>query len=412
MEQLWYYRQSGNLIGPIPFSVLQGRAASGELKPEDEVRSGHGNWQKASTLRDLADHFREGGSLKTDRSDSSSLFADLLENAPGYEPEAADESESPSLEDDSHKERLFFCRMTTGEEGPLTLDEMQQRVAAGHIKKTDRYREQDSLSWIPCSELLELDFSMVASPPTTSEVSAKIDESEETSFPDSDTDLDPLFDDDDHADDEPHPQSESIDSPSIQKASSPSPSLVAPSPPSAQTATATVAPPPSKPNKQKGSSAGFQNPFRGMNVNFRVLGGLAVCVAAFAAAIVLFPSGNSGVHGKITIDGQPVPVGSVSITPQAGTEAKPLSIPIIEGAFSAKHADSLPEGKYDLAIIVGNPLGMDEPKMKDSPLSRLNGARYKTAIDTTSLEGGVIELELSSSQAILPKGKETGNAKN
>ncbi len=138
-----------------------------------------------------------------------------------------------------------------------------------------------------------------------------------------------------------------------------------------------------------------------------VLAGLAV-VAVVVVAGLMWPKGSGAIHGQVSIDGTPLPVGIVSITPRSGTKGPSLSIPVVDGRFETNTDVKLVEGAYNVSVTVGNPLGMPVPQLKGTPLDALNGSRFQTQVDTRLLKTLSIDLRFKATEVVVPKKKRRG----
>lgn len=132
-----------------------------------------------------------------------------------------------------------------------------------------------------------------------------------------------------------------------------------------------------------------------------IIGIAAVALGAF----FLWPTADKTIRGEVTVDGAPVPIGTISIVPLEGTAAKPLSLPIIDGSFRAKNNAPLIDGAYSISVVVGNELGSDVPQIAGSPLAKLNGSRFRTEFKTTDANDSGIVLRFTSKDAIALDGK-------
>ena len=106
------------------------------------------------------------------------------------------------------------------------------------------------------------------------------------------------------------------------------------------------------------------------------------------------------VSGTVTLEGTPVPKGSIQLTPAEGTKGPVTSAEIIEGKFSIEQANGPTAGKYKVSIS-GRPtatIKSDEmpggtPKLVPEPVP----TKYNTAstLETDVPAGGSSTLEFA-----------------
>ena len=91
-----------------------------------------------------------------------------------------------------------------------------------------------------------------------------------------------------------------------------------------------------------------------------IYGGIGIVVIALVYFLVRRTE-EPTVSGRVTVDSLPIPVGSISFTPNVGTKGRPLSIPILDGKFVAARDDVLGSGPHKVVVVIGNPLGGPPP---------------------------------------------------
>ena len=171
MSVLWYYRREGVLVGPLRFDALLPLVRSGVIRPNDEVRHGHGDWQTTLDVEELRECLKGSVAVSGDAEQSASpngedasLFSSILQSAPrvegNYSPlDRVGAWDNGTVRDGNEPpEPRYFLRIDRDELGPLSLDLLQQRVNEGRLSKLDRCRAENSLCWIPVREIAELAF--------------------------------------------------------------------------------------------------------------------------------------------------------------------------------------------------------------------------------------------------------------
>lgn len=390
MSELWYYRKSGQLFGPMTHDALSEAAGRGELGRDDEVRSGHGAWQPAGALFEVAGHVEESPVAR--RADP---FAEILGEAPEVE---FDSSASPALA----AEPVYFCRLAGKQEGPFRIEELQDLIDTGRLQKYDRCLAAGTRFWLPCSELTELDFSQ-----TPLQDDALGEEEDDAEF-DDDQQSQPLGEETDRnldADDD-NGVGDEIGNGRTDSEPAANRSTAAPQSVPAMSPAAPVPAPPRKPampspvktsgrrTKRVSASAGLALP----PARFFIIGGAVVALVVIAGYFL--SNRDSTISGMVSVDGAPVPIGIVSIRPRAGTKGPSLSLPVVNGQFQANADVKLADGSYDVSVTVGNPLKMPVPQLAGTEFEPINGARFETHINTRSLPGQFIELQFPRTDAV------------
>lgn len=113
-------------------------------------------------------------------------------------------------------------------------------------------------------------------------------------------------------------------------------------------------------------------------IAFLVLGFLAGCGGS---------SGRIPVSGKVTVNGQPVPVGAVMIIPAAGTQGAAGSTAIENGEYSFDSETGPQPGKYTLVINLQDAVSPG----KGAVQSRKPGGDSKSSGPGLNLPGGQVE---------------------
>lgn len=347
-------------------------------------------------------------------------------------------------------EPCFFRHEGTQELGPFPLSELQKLIDRGELQRTDRIRPVDSPGSLPSQDVPELVFGAntaddsqireasslmdelfaeTETSPSTSGSSSAIDLSDlgtldenaasvltESDFqaPNSETwaELNTLdaaeesqavrnVEQEPEVVEQPSPASTPVQQEPAEQEPVESPTPVQLSPPTpVQQSPAWEPPPKPKPAKKasrKKSSGGgveFAMPSPAL---LMVLGGLLVVAALY----YLWPSSPGGTHGQITIDSEPLKVGSLSLFSDDG-EGKAMSFSVVEGTFSA--ADSLPDGKYNAIVVVGDRLGLPVPQLENTPQKKYNGARFRFTVQIDPSTPS-IQMDLTSGEAELMKKK-------
>jgi hypothetical protein len=136
-------------------------------------------------------------------------------------------------------------------------------------------------------------------------------------------------------------------------------------------------------------------------------GGLiAVLVGVLLIAALIWwmmQPGSAAVSGKVTVDGQPVPIGTISFAPTGGTNGAAMSLPIIQGEYASSPGDELGSGPYKVRVLVGTALGPPLPEISSLPaFASLNGATFEKSIDTSSGDENLFVFEFAASEAKMP----------
>jgi hypothetical protein len=436
MRNSWYFRCAGVESGPVLFEKLIELARSGRIGPTDELRrSDEQSWHAASDVEGLF------GDAASSQGTVDSLFDDILEVA------AADDGSHASgqrvgtlLEDqlgfDPHhaaisgKVARYYCRMEGKEAGPFTLPELQQHADDGLITPFDRVRGEDAKAWVPAQEITEIHFS--PKPPTsaqahsiTAKSEARTNERSRPAAEPHNSSIESVIDDVLNGDSD---NSTSVPTPTHVPSASPKPAPVLP-PLRTETraddnqsrhsailaaamAAASAAPiqkPEKKQKKQKEkrvSRSGSRFEMPGMTWIMALVGVLLLA----AAMKWMGREGTPPVSGEAKVDGQPIPIGTISFLPIAGTKGEPLATPVIDGEFAAGPDERLGDGKHRVRVVIGNPMGGPPPELAAVPaFAALNGAVFEKEIDTTSDAEGVFIFEFAAADAKM-QSESTGSA--
>lgn len=135
----WYVRNRGRISGPYDFARLQGLKARGRLSRVHEVSNDRQTWLSATSIPGLFDaaQSRGGGSAQVEDA--------VIHAEPEPEPIAAD----PIVED-------WYYATDAGQQGPVSIDELQQLVLSGHISNQTLVWKSSLPSWTPAAEIAEL----------------------------------------------------------------------------------------------------------------------------------------------------------------------------------------------------------------------------------------------------------------
>jgi hypothetical protein len=124
-----------------------------------------------------------------------------------------------------------------------------------------------------------------------------------------------------------------------------------------------------------------------------------------AAAFALIAAGGCGgksvstVHGKVTLDGEPIAAGDIQFLPTGGSSRK-AAAPIEQGAYALAPTDALPPGEYRVEIRWPKPTGRKipsaDPGMQADETKEVVPARYNS--DSTlkvEIGGGDVEKDFA-----------------
>jgi hypothetical protein len=152
----------------------------------------------------------------------------------------------------------------------------------------------------------------------------------------------------------------------------------------------------------------------GPKFDFQMPGGtwITVLIGVILLAVIMNwmrREGTPPVSGEAKIDGQPIPVGSISFLPLGETKGNALTIPILNGVFGGGPEERLGDGNHRVNIVIGNPMGGPPPELAAVPaMAALNGAVFEREIDTTSDEPDVFVFEFAAADAKM-KSDSSGN---
>ena len=127
-------------------------------------------------------------------------------------------------------------------------------------------------------------------------------------------------------------------------------------------------------------------------------------LVAVLGLVAMIPWGSGKLRGKVLVNNVPMPIGSISFSPQAGTKGSPVTIPVVSGRFEASGDTKLASGDYAIVVTVGNPLGMPLKELDGSPVfSGLSGAKFNTTASTKANGGASFAFQFSSGDAVMPE---------
>ena len=453
MSVLWYYRREGVIVGPLRFDALLPLVRSGVIRPNDEVRHGHGDWQTTLDVEELRECLKGSVAVSGDAEQSASpngedasLFSSILQSAPrvegNYSPlDRVGAWDNGTVRDGNEPpEPRYFLRIDRDELGPLSLDLLQQRVNEGRLSKLDRCRAENSLCWIPVREIAELAFppssdSEMPLPKTESRpgpvptpaTAATVSDSTRPTIAETHSNSKPpsvLRRPDSHQTTIPAPPT-NLNGSAARHADPVPPQLSPPNPPPTPSTVSSeplpvrqplptlnnVAPLPSmaqprsnpviRHHRESATRRSFKPTFSLQNPP------LVLALAGLVAVLVIvamLPRGTGVLRGKVLVNKIPLPVGSVSFSPQTGTKGNPLTIPVVSGIFQASSETKLASGDYAIVVTVGNPLGMPLKELDGSPVfSGLSGAKFNTTASTKTNRGTSFAFQFSSGDAVLLK---------
>lgn len=424
MDGIWYYRRVGKLTGPIPFHELIEAAENGTFEADDEVRSGHSGWCKARAIPELCVALGVPAEQASNESSSTVSEPEDLPNIDEFFYESDSPNSSEWDRDEEAPETLeseirYYCRIGGKERGPLTLEELQDLFDAGTIQIHERVRRTDSVAWVPCREISELDLNRVASihdrtpDPDDHSKNAQFDPNLLDRF----EEFDPLKSILRESEEASSPQGDSpapmtAVSPPVTRSSEPpvrdrsetsldpvrTPPVPAPQPmrsspdPLALILEAEAKPP---------SSRKLALPELSASTGQLIFLGVA---ALFAVYLYAAPAGKSGVYGTVKMGEHLLPVGSVSLKSDSKGENSAMTLSIFDGEFETGDGKSLRPENYEVVVTIGNPLGMPVPQLEGTAFENLNGARYRTQLNAALLESESIEFSFSESDVELLEG--------
>ena len=171
MSGIWYYRQDGQVFGPVTFEALQQLAQDGRLGANDEIRTGSDpDWKLVSSM----------GSLNVTRPanpESNAITAAPATAAPATASSAFD-AHQPSAEatntDSAWSDVLsqadsvnaqakfavvgqtedvnFYTRIDGQEQGPLSHTRVTSMLHDGRLTNQDQIRSGERGDWVPIEE--------------------------------------------------------------------------------------------------------------------------------------------------------------------------------------------------------------------------------------------------------------------
>jgi hypothetical protein len=422
MRNSWYLRCAGVESGPVVFEKIVELARQGRIAPTDQVRrSDEQFWRAAADVEELF------GSQSADEESPDSLFDDILDTA------AEDDGSHISgqrvgtrLEDqagyDPHhasvpaQEVRFYCRVQGKESGPFTLPELQRRADEGLISPFDRVRNASSKAWIPAQEISDIRFStQPAAPSRSREPSPAPDASQQerpatarSRAPSVDSLIDEVLGAE--ADSiEPDP----LPTPKAVPRQAAAPPIARPEsraeetePRHSSTMASAIAAASAAP-AQKPKSKEKRVPRSGPKLQFEMPGKsliTALVVVALVGLVLTWmrTEGTPPVSGTVTVDGEPLPIGSITFQP-FGIKGKPLTVAVIDGEFAAGQEEVLGVGKHKVRVIIGNPMGNAPAELSAVPkFATLNGAILEREIDTSSVGEDGFVFEFAAGDAKIP----------
>lgn len=382
---------------------------------------------------------------------------EMLQQAPDVgevSPDSPDVIPDDLLESGSAEPR-FLCSIGGVQAGPYSVRELQTLVNLGRLQNTDRLRREDSRCWIPCREFTELtfpastagastgsvqlssndpgtakdlyefdekafseltleDFRQVASParrhPSNGEQTPIVSEPAEINGDTERTKAHPdkqlrsrkkQFDPAAFLMEEP---SELPRNDAALISSQPDASLRSSTETTGLATTSTVTAEPSATHQAVANSAAKKKPVAAPRRAKRDLGPITIPPGVYVLAglvillcvIKLIPGSSGALEGSVVIDGVPVPIGSVTITPSGG---KTVSLNVIDGKFESAGDLKLPDGSCRVALIVGNALGMPITDLENTPFESLNGARFSKTM-TFKASDGAFTIVFESAEAV------------
>ena len=166
MSGIWYYRQAGQVFGPVTFEALQQLAQDGRLGANDEIRTGSDpDWKIVSTVGSLnvarpakpdtnaiaATPETESSEIDVDQRnveapDGDSTWLDVLSQADSANSQAKF-SVVGQTEDVN-----FYARIEGQEKGPLSHARVTSMLRDGRLANHDQIRSGERGDWIPIEE--------------------------------------------------------------------------------------------------------------------------------------------------------------------------------------------------------------------------------------------------------------------
>jgi hypothetical protein len=116
---------------------------------------------------------------------------------------------------------------------------------------------------------------------------------------------------------------------------------------------------------------------------------LGVLIFAVMLAGCSDPNGPVTVSGQVTLDGQPIPTGSIRLIPTEGTKGPVNGATIKDGAYEVVARDGVRPGTYRVEIRATRPTGAPKPdharglEMFGDPIEQYLPARYNEQSDMT-----------------------------
>lgn len=366
-------------------------------------------------------------------------FSDVLASAP--------EALAGDAADHAVAAPGYFFRLRGEQFGPVVIKELQDLIDGGTMTASDRIRRDDSAAWIPCGEIETLTFpravetaAAVRTPTPKQPVSPELSladfpadfletiDANETEFshdPKSSF-VDATHDSNDvtvsHEAQVPKKARRSREAspqPIGKSANDPSPdwwdALASPAPEkrdqsaeipmelrsgaSVQASTISTPPPTGRPvpEEKHSKKAGTKPARKREPLNFRMPSSPLVYVLAGLIAIftaVCFWPESAAIAGFVSMDGEPVPVGSITLKPKNG---KSLTISIVQGRFQAADGAKFSDGQSEIVVVIGDPFGSPAPALNESPaFAGLNGAKYNGVIEARA--GSKINVSFSADE--------------
>jgi len=454
MSGIWYYRQAGQIFGPVAFETLQQLARDGRLGENDEVRTGSDpDWTVVSTVGSLC----AAGRANPDTSPATPPVAIAASETDVDQRVASATDENPAWLDvlsqaDNANSRAgfavvgqtedvnYYARIDGHEEGPLSYPRVTSMLRDGTLSNRDQIRSGERGDWLPIEE--HPAFTVLTTAADDPDTLPQIDAQHGTANTDSHAPAEPAIDtpaahavlpaavlpaDEDSATED----STTEDSTTEDSATGDSPpprehdraDLRADAGIDAD-GTAADSPDPgetSDPGRNRSRSdsapadvATPQRRRRGVSIpawcySTRTLGITALSLAVFAAAYFLYPRQppHPGVSGTVTLDGQPLANATMSFLPDDDQLEPAFARTDQKGNYALQQTEAVAgamPGRYTVRITTYEPAVTEiDPQVAGIPERVPTKYNIKTelAADVEQVENNVIDFPLDSKGQIV-----------